>query len=343
MYDGKIHIHIENSRSSAVVFTATEDHVKGLLERNPDLAPKLRVTLGSSAVDEVARWTEDDLKEYYGQMATADVLVGYSFPTENLRGYAPCLRWIHFISSGVEHVTPFDWVPEGVTLVNNRGVHLPKSGESFAMYLAMLNAQMPRLFTAQRNGRWDRAFTSVIKGKRLAVFGVGHQGGEIAKQAQRMGLRVTGIDPYVTDHPCCEKMVTPEAMKDVLAQSDFLAVAAPLTAKTRGIVGEEVLGWLPKHAGVLNVSRGPLVDQTALQKKLSKGELSGAILDVFDVEPLPADSPLWNTPNLIITPHVSSDDLVNYMPLTLDLTITNLRNELAGRGLVNVVDATREF
>ncbi|MDR1514403.1 MAG: D-2-hydroxyacid dehydrogenase [Synergistaceae bacterium] len=343
MNEEKIHIHIENSRISHPVFVGTEEHVKALFERNPDIAGKLRVTIGSSAYDEIDRWTKSDFEEYYHCMETADVLVGYSFPTADVAKYAPALRWIHFISSGVEHMAPFGWVPEGVTLVNNRGVHLPKSGESFAMFLGMLNAQIPRLVTAQREGRWDRAFTSVIAGKKLVVFGVGNQGGEVAKQAKRMGLRVVGIDPYVTEHQCCDEIHTADRMKEDLRDADFLAIAAPVTEETKGIFSEEVLSWLPGHAGLMNISRGALLDQNALDRKLRAGELSCAVLDVFDPEPLPPDSPLWTTPNLIITPHVSSDDLVNYMPLTLDLTIENIRNEMAGRPLKNVVDIARAF
>ena len=343
MYEGKFHIHIENSRSSHQVFIGTEEHVKGLLEKNADIGDKLHITIGSSAEDPIDLWTAEDLEEYYGHMKTADVLVGFSFPTADMKTYAPHLRWIHFISSGVEHLSPFDWVPEGVSIVNNRGVHLPKSGESFAMFLAMLNAQIPRLVTSQQNKKWDKAFTSVIKGKKLVIFGIGSQGGEIARQAHRMGLRVVAIDPYVAEHPCCEGVYKADSLREVLADADFLAIAAPVTDETRGIFSEEVLGWLPKHAGVMNVSRGALLDENALDRKLRAGELSGAVLDVFTVEPLPIDSPLWTTPNLIITPHVSSDDLVNYMPLTLDLTMENVRNELDGRPLKNIVDVTREF
>ena len=343
MYEGKLHIHIENSRISHQVFIGTGEQVKALLDKNPDLAGKLHITIGSSADDPIDLWTEEDLKEYYDYMKTADVLVGYSFPTEGMASYAPNLRWIHFISSGVEHLSPFGWVPPGVHLVNNRGVHLPKSGESFAMFLAMLNARIPRLVTSQHNAKWDRIFTSVIVGKKLVVFGAGSQGGELARQAKRMGLYVVGIDPYVTEHPHCDEVHTAAGLKEDLRDADFLAIAAPVTEETRGFFGEEVLGWLPPHAGLMNVSRGALLDQKTLERKLRAEELSCAILDVTDPEPLPADSPLWTTPNLIITPHVSSDDLVNYMPLTLALTIENVRNEMAGRPLKNVVDVAREF
>ena len=202
---------------------------------------------------------------------------------------------------------------------------------------------MPRLMTAQRNHKWDRVFTTVIKGKKLVVFGVGNQGGEMARRAKEMGLYVTGVDPYCKEHPYCDRVVGMDEMQDAFKDADFLAITAPLTKETKGIINRERLGWLPERAGLINVSRGPLLDEAALDEKLRKGELSGAVLDVFHTEPLPDDSPLWTTPNLIITPHVSSDDLVNYIPLTLDLTIENLRNELAGRPMKNIVDISREF
>ncbi|PNV60889.1 D-2-hydroxyacid dehydrogenase [Clostridium sp. chh4-2] len=343
MYQGKIHIHIQNSDISHPVFVGTKQHVEDLLKRNPDLADKLYFTIGSSDYDEVDRWSQEDFDEYYSCMKTADIMVGFSFPTENLRQYAPCLRWIHFISSGVDHLAPFTWVPDDIKLINNRGVHLPKSGESFAMFLAMLNAHIPSLVTSQRRHKWDKDFTSVIKGKTLCIIGVGHQGGEMARKAKELGLNVIGIDPYIKEHPYCEMVVDNSRMEEVLGKADFLAIAAPLTDETRGIVSGEVLGWLPPHAGVINVSRGPLLDEEALSRKLYAGELSGAILDVFQQEPLPENSPLWDTPNLIMTPHVSSDDLVYYMPLTLDLVIHNLRNEMEGKPFINVVNANKAF
>lgn len=343
MKNKKTHIHIENSRSSVEVFIAKRKHVDDLLARNLDIADQLDITIGSSAYDEIEKWTQEDIKEYYRYMESADILVGYSFPTKDIAKYAPNLRWIHFISSGVEHISPFKWVPSGMTLINNRGVHLPKSGESFATFLGVLNSAIPRLLTAQRNHKWDRVFTTIIKGKTLVILGVGHQGGEMARRAKDMGLRVVGVDPYCKEHPYCDLVVGTEKMREVFAEADFLAIAAPLTKETRGIIGREQLGWLPAKAGVMNVSRGALLDEIALHDKLCSGELSGAVLDVFNTEPLPEDSVLWNTPNLIITPHVSSDDLVNYIPLTLDLTIENLRNELAERPLKNIVVTSREF
>jgi phosphoglycerate dehydrogenase-like enzyme len=343
MGNGKIHIHIEYNRNANDVFKFNRQHIDDLLRRNPDLAGRLKFTMGDYTGNNLDFWSDEDFRVFYENIADAEILVGYKFPTENLAQHAPNLRWIHFISSGIEHITPFNWVPKNVQIINNRGIHLPKSGESFAMFLRMLNAQVPRLLTAQRNRKWDRVFTTVIHGKTLVVFGVGHQGGEIARQAKNMSLTVIGVDPYTKNNPYCDEILPLERMREAFAKADFLAISAPLTKATRGVIDREKLDWLPQRAGVMNVSRGSLLDHSALHDKLCAGELSGAILDVFDVEPLPADSKIWKTPNLVIMPHVSSDDLVNYIPLTLDLTIDNIRNELAGKPLQNIVDIKKEF
>lgn len=338
----KLKIHIMNNRHQAQVYQATEEQVRDAVARNADIADMFEITMGSSEYD-YGRWTKDDLKSYYEHMKDADVLMGYTFPTDDIRGYAPNLKWIHFNSSGVEQITPFAWVPEGLQLTNSRGVHQPKSGESFATYLGMLNAAIPKLFTAQRRGRWERTFTSVIKGKKLVVLGVGCQGGEIAKQGKRMGMHVTGIDPLRTNHPECDEVLKPDKLEEALRDADILAISAPLTKDTYRIIGERELGWMPKTASLLNVARGQLLDADALDRALRAGELTGAILDVFDHEPLEDDSPLWTTPNLIMTPHVSSDDPVNYMPRSLDILMRNVRNYISGKPFENLVDTSREF
>ena len=343
MFQGKTHIHIENSNGSPPVFIATEQQVQELLQRNPDLADDLYFTIGCSDVDPVEGWSKENLDEYYGYMKTADILVGYTLPLQGIREYAPDLKVIHFISSGVDHVAPFNWVPEGLKLINNRGVHLPKSGESFGMFLAMINAGIPRLVTSQRAHKWDRHFTSISAGKTLVVIGVGNQGGEMARRAKGLGMHVIGISPF-DEHPANFDEILPNSrMKEAFERADCLAITCPLTEETRHMINAETMSWLPSHAGLINVSRGPLVDEKALHDKLVAGELSGAILDVFCQEPLPADHFFWDTPNLIMTPHVSSDDLVNYIPRTLDLMIKNLRNEREGKALVNLLDLGRGF
>jgi phosphoglycerate dehydrogenase-like enzyme len=343
MSDKKLRVFIDSNKITDEVFKFRQKHVDDLLRKDPGLASVAEFVISEYENDKIGQWPGEEFERFYRDAADADVLVGFRFPTEELARRAGKLRWIHYISSGVEHMAPFDWLPEGVKVVNNRGVHSRKSRESFAMFLRMLSARVPRMLTAQRGAVWDRVFTSAVRGKTLVVFGVGCQGGEMARAGRSMGLKVTGVDPYRKECEYCDEMVPLEGVKDAFAKADFLAITAPATPETEKTIDAEKLGWLPETAGVINVSRGAVLDESALCAKLKDGSLSGAVLDVFDTEPLPPDSPLWQTPNLLIMPHVSSDDLTGYIPLTLELVAENIRNDLAGRPLKNAVDVGRGF
>jgi phosphoglycerate dehydrogenase-like enzyme len=133
-------------------------------------------------------------------------------------------------------------------------------------------------------------------------------------------------------------MYGPKALQKALPQADFVLATLPLTGETRGLLGRAELDLLPPHAGVVNLGRGAVIDTDALADKLRRGELSGAVLDVFPEEPLPASSPLWATPNLIISPHCAVDDSTSYAERALDIFLGNLQRYMAGRRLVNVVD-----
>jgi phosphoglycerate dehydrogenase-like enzyme len=132
-------------------------------------------------------------------------------------------------------------------------------------------------------------------------------------------------------------MVAMDRLDEVLPRMDYIFVSLPATPETRGLFGRQRLQSLKAGAGIVNVGRGSTFDYTALAELLESGHLSGAIIDVFDEEPLPSDSPLWSAPNFVVTPHVSADDGDNYVPITLQLFFDNLRRYLAGEPLRNVV------
>ncbi len=155
---------------------------------------------------------------------------------------------------------------------------------------------------------------------------------------RRFGLRVIGVSRSGKSSRLVDRMVRPAALKQVLPQADFVVATLPLTRETRGLIGRAELDLLPRHAGLVNLGRGAVIDNDALADKLRSGELSGAVLDVFPAEPLPAASPLWTTPNLIISPHCAVDDSTAYAERALDIFLDNLQRYLAGRRLVNVVD-----
>ena len=326
-----LRIHIENISAQAPVFQIRPEQYEAVAARHRDLAARVRTTIG---------W---DLEMFDEAMQTADALIGWRFPREDLARRAPRLKWIHMTGAGIEHIMPLDWLPPGAVVTTNSGVHAPKAGEFATMALLMITNHLPALVTAQREGRWHRIFSKPARGQTLLIVGVGAMGGAAAERAKWLGMRVLGVRRRGRPHRHVDRMFGPDEVDRALPQADVVLVTAPLTHETRHLLGKRELDLMKPGAGLVNMGRARVVDYDALAAKLAKGELSGAILDVFDPEPLPADSPLWTTPNLVLTPHVSSDDVDRYVPRTLDLVFANVRRHLQGRPLKNLVHSDRQY
>lgn len=318
-------VHIKNNRVGRDVFRITRERFDDACVRHPDIAAEIGATVD---------W---DLDRFDESMATADALVTWDLPTENLAERAPNLKFIHIIGAGVEHLQPLDWLPPGVSLINNKGVHAEKASEFGLMALLMLNNAMPAILTNQRNAVYKEIFSTAIAGKTLLVVGLGHMGRAVARQARKNGLRIIGITRSGAPDDAADAVYGPDALDRLLPEADFVLITVPHTPETHGLFGRRRLGLMKPGAGLINMSRAQVVDYAALADCLASGALSGAVLDVFDPEPLPPTSPLWTTPNLVMTPHVSSDDRDAYVPLTLDLVFGNIRRLLDGKPLQNVV------
>jgi phosphoglycerate dehydrogenase-like enzyme len=326
-----VRVHVENVSSMAPVFQIQPAQWEAAAARHPTLARRIDVTIA---------W---DLERFDERVRTAEVLIGWRFPTGDLARRAPRLRWIHMTGAGIEHLMPLDWLPPRVAITTNSGVHAPKAGEFAAMAMLMISNHLPALLTAQREGRWHRIFSTPARGKTVAIIGVGAMGGAAAVRAKQLGLRVLGVRRSRRPHPHVDAMYGPADLSRVLPQADIVLVTVPLTSETRHLIGKRELDLMRRDAGLINMARARVVDYEALGAKLASGELSGAILDVFDPEPLPADSPLWRLPNVVLTPHVSSDDAASYVPRTLDLVFANLGRYLTGRPLRNRVRPERQY
>jgi phosphoglycerate dehydrogenase-like enzyme len=168
-------------------------------------------------------------------------------------------------------------------------------------------------------------------------------GGAVAEAARDLGLRVLGVRRSGAPHPAVDRMYRPDQLDDVLPEADYLVLAAPLTKETTRLIDRRRCGILKRGVGFLNIGRGGSVDHDALVEALQSGTIASAIIDVYDPEPLPPDSPLWHVDNLILMPHVTSDDEDQYIPKTLDLAFENARRLAAGEPLVNVVDLQKEY
>lgn len=328
-------VHIKNNRwapgsfpntpEGEEVFTITQARFDEILAQFPDIAGRLEVFVD---------WDTDNFST---SMQDTEVLLTWNLPTGNLAGIAPNLKWIHIIGAGIEHLLPLDWLPEGVVLTNNKGVHAAKAGEFGLMSILMLHSHMPALITNQRRKIYDSLYASPIAGKTLLVIGTGSLGGAAAKKLHELGVHVIGVNRHGRPVDGCTEVVTVADLDTVLPRADYVLAATPDTPETRGLLNRKRLNLLKPTAGIVNIGRESVMDYDALCDKLEAGELAGAILDVFDPEPIDKDSRLWDTPNLIITPHVSADDGDAYVPMTLDLFFRNMELHLAGAPLLNPI------
>ncbi|MGH6932024.1 MAG: NAD(P)-dependent oxidoreductase [Dongiaceae bacterium] len=323
---GKIHLHIENTGRLDPVFQVTAKRLEDALKNYPQVARRLTVSLGQDG---------DIFDRVIGK---TDVLFGWNFDRRDLKNRAPRLKWAAAHAAGVGHLMPLDWLPKGAVLTNSSGVHGDRATEYLLMALLMLNNRLPEMATSQRLRRWKQEFNSGIAGKTLLIIGVGSIGGGAAKWAKRLGLTVLGIRRTGRRQRYVDRMYRPRDLRRLLPRADFIMMTTPYTKDTHHMLGAREIALIKRGAGLINYSRAKLVDYEALRKRLVKREIS-AVLDVFSPEPLPSSSPLWHAPNLVITPHCSSDDTEAYTPRTLDLLMRNMARFMAGKKLMNRVSA----
>ena len=264
--------------------------------------------------------------------------MSWDLPTHDLARVAPNLQWIHIIGAGVEHLCPMNWLPDGVTVVNNRGTHAAKGGEFGLMAVLMLHSRLPAIINNQNNAAWSSLFSGSIVDKTVVVIGIGHIGASIARRCKMLEMNVIGISRHGRPVSGIDSLLTSKDLDSVLPVADFVVLAVPLTVETRNLLDRRRQALTKPGAGIVNIGRAATMDYRTLVENLQSGHFSGAILDVFDEEPLPEGSSLWHTPNLIVTPHISADDGNTYVDMTLDLVFANLERHLDGKPLNNVVD-----
>jgi phosphoglycerate dehydrogenase-like enzyme len=226
---------------------------------------------------------------------------------------APNLRWLHLGHSGVDDPAFQTLLQRGVVVTNSAGVTAEPIAQSAIAALLALNRGLPHWLDAQHRHAWEptsgppEELPDELGGQTLVVFGLGSIGTRLASYARVFGLYVIGVrrTPAGAEDGI-DEWESPDRLAEVVARADVLALTAPLTAETRGIFDAAMLDRLPPRAIILNVSRGELLDEAALAARLASGRLGGAYLDVFEQEPLPPDSPLWDLPNAIISPHDSA-------------------------------------
>jgi phosphoglycerate dehydrogenase-like enzyme len=257
--------------------------------------------------------------------------------TRRLLARVPNLRWIHTISAGVDHLLFPELRESEAILTNASGVFNVPIAETVMAYILAVVKRLPEFWAHQRERRWEKLPLRELRGLTVGIVGLGDIGTEVARLCRAFGMHVLGLRRRPAPSDLADEVLPPDRLQDLLARSDFVVIAVPLTAETRGMIGRAELAAMKPDAWLVNISRGAIVDEEALVEALKEGRIGGACLDVFAEEPLPPESPLWDMPNVIITPH-NSWSSPHIEEREIALFLENLRRYVAGEPLLNVVD-----
>ena len=251
------------------------------------------------------------------------------------------LKWLHVFNVGVDHPIYAEMLARGVRLTTSAGSTAGPIAQTAIMGLLALARGFPHWLASQRARKWTPVRSGELprdlRGQIAVIVGLGKIGAEIARLARELGLKVIGVrrSPRRADDPV-DELQPPAALPGLLPRCDWLIIACPLTPETRGLVDAGMIARLPKGARLINIARGEIMAEQALIEALRSGQLAGAYLDVFETEPLPADSPLWDLPNVLVTPHNSSAATGNDERV-LEIFLDNLARWHRGAPLVNEV------
>ena len=276
-------------------------------------------------------------EEFIAKLPEIEALVGHRMPRGHWAG-ASRLRLVQLPGAGVDSLLPAPDLSEAVQVCNASGSHEPEMPEFVLALLHALVYRIPTLVDRQRSKEWKLIVaTAPLQGRTVCVVGLGTIGQSVARRCATLGMTVVGVRNSGLPVAGVDKVVTPERRLEVLSDADAVVVITPLTEATRGLVGSEELSVLAKGAVLVDVSRGGVMDADALVDTLANGPLEAAAVDVFDTEPLPVDSPLWTTPNLLVTPHTAGWSR-HYADRILDVTLANIEAVERGETPPTLVD-----
>lgn len=271
---------------------------------------------------------------------------------DRILGRMPRLRWIHSAAVGVERVLSPAITSRGIVVTNGRGVFSRPIGEYVVLMALAVTRRLPALLDLQRERTWQPLQGEELRDRTIGLVGFGSIGRAVASYATAFGARVVAVrrnadrgialDPGVDEEPLpveprVERVLPPEGLPELLAASDFVVLALPLTPRTESIIGEQALAAMRPGAWLVNIARGRLVDEGALIRALHDGPLGGAVLDAFRDEPLPPTSPFYGLPNVIVTPHTSWST-GRVLGRSVEVFAANLERFARGEPLHNVVD-----
>jgi phosphoglycerate dehydrogenase-like enzyme len=269
-------------------------------------------------------------------------LTGKTVNLEEVWRHAPKVKWVHSLSAGVEKVLFPGLIESPVPLTNARGVFKRSLAEFVVLGMLYHYKHVRRLVESQRKHHWDDFKTKFVHERVMGVVGYGEIGRECALLAKGMGVKIHAVrrnPERSVDDPVLERVFKLDELPEMLAGIDFLVCAAPLTPETHHMISDAQFAVMKPTSIVMNVGRGPVIDEAALIRALQKEVIGGAALDVFEEEPLLAESPLWDMENVLISPHCTDrTEDPDWLDLSMRLFVRNFRHYRNGEALENVVD-----
>ena len=319
----------------------------GDLERIRQAAPGTRIV--NLSVEGLADGPVDDVEVLLRGWLSSDAF-------DRLLAHAPKLRWVHSATSGVERALTPTARARGITVTNARGVFSRPIAEHVLLMILALSRRLPQLLELQRERTWQPLEGRELRDLTVGIVGYGSLGRAVAALLTAFGSRIiaTRRRPDAPDDPGAggdddfpvaahlDKVFGPGDLHSLLAESDVVVLAAPLTPETENMIDEQALAAMKRDAWLINVARGRLIDEGALIRALRDGRIGGAALDVFREEPLGPGSPFWDVPNLVVTPHTAWSS-ARVLDRSIDLFCDNLRRFRAGEPLRNVVDPSAGY
>lgn len=283
------------------------------------------------------------VEELSGLAERADAILycmGPGLPLKTVWDMAPRVQWVHSLSAGLESILFPALAESTVPMTNGRGVFKDSLGEFVVASILHFAKDLRRMVRNQEAGRWEQFDVEMVAGKTLGVIGYGEIGRAAAVRAHALGMKIHVIRrrPQLSDEdPIVEKSFSIAQRGEMMAGVDYLLLAAPLTSETRGLVGAAELAGMKSSAVVMNVGRGPVIDEAALVAALRDGTIKGAALDVFDKEPLPEGHAFYGLQNVLLSPHCA-DHTSTWTDEAMQFFLENLGRFQSGQPLQNIVD-----
>jgi phosphoglycerate dehydrogenase-like enzyme len=316
------------------------------------LLEQIRAVSNRLRVDQVAQWIVAEKKgdftnseELNLRLRQAEVIFGWihQFP-KNLLARTERLKWIQVLTAGVDRL-PEEILTSGTRVANASGLHGAAMGEVVLELMLMFVKDAAACMRMKQEREWRRYRPAILRGQTVGILGLGAVGKEIARLCKAFGMKVVGIrrsGGAAAPLPEVDHIYLREQLPELLAESDFVVLALPLTKETGGMIGEKELRGMKPTACLINVARGAIVDEVALIRALEEKWIAGAGLDVFTREPLPPESPLYALPNVIFSPHISGD-IPDYESRATDVFCENLRRYLADEPFLHEVDREKGY